>query len=395
MMKNAVLLVFLSTCGTLGIFIAPNFGRIKNTILNLNSTWSLLGHCLINRGYSDPSLGDVELDRSTYCNLRMPRTLRHIPRITCCAPMSPMDMSIKLILRKTGQGPAEIDWRNSTEARKLGSGPVAILIHGWLESTEEPHYVALRTNLMEQGHLVVSVDWTNGNRPHYFQSAANIRTVGKVVGHAIVAWDIADRTLAIGHSLGAQALGEMGKYVKGKGQLVKKCIGSDPAGPGFDGGPDDIRLIKEDCQLVQVVHSSALTKLFTMDASLSQIGTMFKSGHCDYWLNCGHQQPGCGQLDFSLPEIVSYVAKKLTSGGNMGLGELSCSHRRSIAFLAVSSAQQCKFKTAKCVGCGQHDVACSMEPAEGVGVPFGIGYKCTPDMDVDVLVNDDGCSALR
>ncbi|KAI1282087.1 putative phospholipase A1 magnifin [Halotydeus destructor] len=396
MVKCAIfLVVILSTSGGLGLFRLPRLAGIKDGLRTLNATLSLLGHCLTSRGYSDASLGDVGLGRTTYCSLRMPRTLRQIPRVTCCAPMSPEAMAIKLILHQSGQEPVEIDWRNPEEASQLGSGPVAILIHGWLEDTEEPHYVLLRNSLIEQGHAVVSVDWTGGNRPHYFQSAANIRTVGQVAGHAVFAWDIADRSLAIGHSLGAQALGEMGKYVKSKGQLVKKCIGSDPAGPGFDGGPDYIRLTKDDCELVQVVHSSALEKMFATSPRLNQIGTMFKSGHCDYWLNCGHHQPGCKQLDFSLPEILGFIAKQIQTGGRMGLGGLSCSHRRGIAFLAISSAQQCQFQAANCVGCGQPKVECSMEQAEGAGVPLAIDHGCTPDMDVDILITDEGCSALR
>lgn len=132
------------------------------------------------------------------------------------------------------------------------------------------------------------------NKADYYQAAANLRTIAKMIGHMILTWKIWKRTTLVGFSLGGQMVGEAGKYVRQHGQLIDHCIGLDPAGPGFDDTPPDYRLSKDDCRLVQTLTSSAaLVESHFMNVGLTMGGMKVKSGHCDFWINCGHIQRGC------------------------------------------------------------------------------------------------------
>lgn len=152
----------------------------------------------------------------------------------------------------------------------------------------------------------------------------------------------------IGFSLGGQAIGEMGLYLRRQGaQPVDECFGLDPAGGGFDGYPDDLRITKDDCRVVQVLHTNAgATKGGFLNALYGTTTTYYKSGNCDFWINCGHVQLGCERLDFEM----------LSEGVRTLLGELDdrkliewvetriCSHFRApFVFLAAVSGA-CRYR---------------------------------------------------
>lgn len=93
--------------------------------------------------------------------------------------------------------------------------------------------------------------------------------------------------LLIGHSLGGQITGFVGKLVKEKtGIKLPRVIALDPAGPLFDIRPEDKRLNKNDAEIVEVIHSNGGTFGF-----LSACGTI------DFFLNGGSSQPGCKTID--------------------------------------------------------------------------------------------------
>lgn len=86
------------------------------------------------------------------------------------------------------------------------------------------------------GDKVIFVDWRNGNQVHYWQAVGNTRVIGAMIGRAIINWDIAERTLIVGFSLGAQIAGEAGRYTQtNAGLMINECHGLDPAGPFYDG----------------------------------------------------------------------------------------------------------------------------------------------------------------
>lgn len=96
--------------------------------------------------------------------------------------------------------------------------------------------------------------------------------------------------MLVGHSYGAQAVSEAANFAKRRGILIPECTGLDPAGPSFDGGPPQSRITKDDCKLVTIIHSGAEFTAFSTGALPLRLGTLYKSGHCDYWVNCGHFQ---------------------------------------------------------------------------------------------------------
>ncbi|KAI1303900.1 Pancreatic triacylglycerol lipase [Halotydeus destructor] len=111
-----------------------------------------------------------------------------------------------------------------------------------METADNSKWVSDAVNAyLASGYQVVAVDWRYGSSLQYFQAASNVRVLGMVTGF----------------SLGGQAVGETARYVKRKGFKLPHCIGLDPAGPAFDGGFPNIRLSRSDCDLVQVIHTSA------------------------------------------------------------------------------------------------------------------------------------------
>ena len=146
----------------------------------------------------------------------------------------------------------------------------------------------------------------------------------------------------MGFSLGGQVVGEAGKYVNqnGNGKQIAECHGIDPAGPWFDplyGFLSDMQLDKSDCKVVQVIHSSAsYNQAATMATTMMmKLGTAFKSGHCDYWINCGHDQGDLCHGDFNMVELIKALSTSNKDGGNDVAKFFAvhlCSHFRSELF---------------------------------------------------------------
>lgn len=104
-----------------------------------------------------------------------------------------------------------------------------------------------------------------------------------------------DDILLIGHSLGGQITGFVGKLVKEKTeQKLPRIIALDPAGPLFDNRPEDKRLNKNDAEIVEVLHSDGGT-----------FGFLKSCGTIDFFPNGGSSQPGCKRID--LLDITSIV----------------------------------------------------------------------------------------
>ena len=129
-----------------------------------------------------------------------------------------------------------------------------------------------------------------------------------------------DRVLVVGFSLGGQIVAEAGQYVikNGDGRKIEECHGLDPAGPWFDpmyGFIPDMELDKDDCKVVQVVHSSASynPRISSESVPFLKLGSTFKSGNCDFWINCGHSQSCKGDANFM--ELMNAMAKIYNDGG--------------------------------------------------------------------------------
>ena len=163
-----------------------------------------------------------------------------------------------------------------------------------------------------------------------------------LIGEQLITYfnQIADKSLVVGHSLGGQIVGEAGKYVNqnGNGSKIEECHGLDPAGPWFDplhGRKLDMELDKGDCKVVQVVHTSASydPKVSTESSLLLKLGTGFKSGHCDFWVNCGHDQGDLCHGDINMTEFFRDLVTSYKDGGqkvSKFFGDHLCSHLRFV-----------------------------------------------------------------
>lgn len=152
-----------------------------------------------------------------------------------------------------------------------------------------------------------------------------------------------------------------------------RCIGLDPAGPAFDGGPDDMRFTSDDCRVVTAIHSSsASTKLLPLNLALNvQLGTYYKTGHCDYWVNCGHMQGLCeADIDF---EGVLNALKGMSQGSDSQTAQYIagkvCNHMRAPLVLSSSVNGKCDYKTESCTKCGEGVLDCE-GGGLGTGLPF-------------------------
>lgn len=309
-------------------------------------------------GYDDSDLGHVSLEPIQYCD---PRTFRFIRAFTCCSPAPPTKNFPLLRLYKPVDSTRDYDynnegvvlnWRDRSEKRKLDPGPVVYLVHGWSEKLNTSVWLkpAVEAWTRTRGRQVIVVDWTgdNGNK-YYFQTAANVRTVGKVIGFSILNWGLIERTTVVGHSAGGQVVGEAGRFVKERGSLLRECIGLDPAGPSFDGGSPDIRLTKDDCRTVIVAHSSAESTPTSIGMFDRKFGTFYKSGSCDYWINCGKTQ-GKECKDGKMYQVLGPdgVAYKDTSEDNSW-----CAHHMAALMYVSQVNRTCSFQSEVCSDCNQ------------------------------------------
>lgn len=294
----------------------------------------------------------MNLDPVNYCN---PRTLRFLKGISCCAPQAPTDNFPLFRLYTsdsdvTGDG-TPLNWRNGSEVYKLGDGQIIYLIHGWSETFNTSLWLqkGVEAWTRARNRTVIVVDWSGdeGNK-YYFQTAVNARTVGMVVGFSILKWGLADRVTIIGNSCGAQVVGEAGQYVKERKKLIADCIGLDPAGPGFDGGSERIRLTPDDCRLVQVVHSSAELSPTAIGIFDRKFGTFYKSGQCDFWINCGKDQ-GANCTD---PKFNSVLGPDGAVTSSSSQNDFCAHHRAALVFVAQVN-QTCNLKGERCIDCHQ------------------------------------------
>lgn len=96
-----------------------------------------------------------------------------------------------------------------------------------------------------------------------------------------------ENILLVGHSLGGQVSGFVGKKVQElTGKKLPRIVALDPAGPFFISRPEEERLNKNDAEVVQVIHTDGGT-----------FGFKASCGTIDFFPNGGNSQPGCTRID--------------------------------------------------------------------------------------------------
>jgi len=185
----------------------------------------------------------------------------------CSYPMTPDELEVEFQAyikvknpEPTGQKyiiqQKQLDWKNKSENLLQNGKHTVFIVHGWIEKITSVKYLnkLKRAFIKYKDYNVVMVDWHKGNTLPYAQALANVRTVGAMLGRAILNWNIAKKTLVTGFSLGAHVAGEAGRYTQEHGKvMINECHGLEPSGPNFDGCQDlGITLNRNDCKVVQV-----------------------------------------------------------------------------------------------------------------------------------------------
>lgn len=125
--------------------------------------------------------------------------------------------------------------------------------------------------------------------------------IGELVARLIKDYKVpVENFLIIGHSLGGQTAGFVGKKVSELvGEKVPRIVGLDPAGPAFFNRPEEERLNKNDAKIVHVIHTDG-----------GKLGFEDPCGTIDFFPNGGTDQPGCFKINLLDPSSVTEPSTK-------------------------------------------------------------------------------------
>jgi hypothetical protein len=290
-------------------------------------------------GWTDSELGDFTVGpESPYCSSSCLRNF------FCCVPQRPEDIDVRFIMSTNRWDAFEAHYGDEQlrAAVQRDRRPFVWMIHGFMNNIfiERAHNDT-KDAWIKRGFNVIIVDWHLGNRL-YLQSMANVRVVGALVGQLMHFLGVTDRSVCAGFSLGSHICGEAGQFIKRRGQVISTCHGIDPAGPGFDGCGTDIRLDPSDCGLVTAIHSSQFVSLSSL-LGQQGLGTKYKSGHCDFWMNHGLDQPSCDKATIGTA-VLNLFKLNLSQLGKDVEYALSCSHWRGFHYYLAQVRGDCNFQ---------------------------------------------------
>ena len=213
-----------------------------------------------------------------------------------------------------------------------------IFIHGFLDNSYNKHVTKLRDALLRVGdYNVIIVDWSRGNGFPYTQATANTQVVGamvaRLVNSLIQRYSISATSFhIIGHSLGAHTSGYAGERIPNLGRIT----GLDPAGPYFENTDIRVRLDESDANFVEAIHTDGSSSLQL------GLGLMQKSGHVDFYVNGGKNQPSCPATS---GKILTGIFNLVTVNVDGILEETICSHLSAVNFFADSIENiECKYQ---------------------------------------------------
>lgn len=374
--KLLLLLFAIRTVRSDGILDAIVSGRGNELLVNtVGTVGSVMSNCLVGRnGWSDPELGDFQADE-TYCDANCLRN------VICCAPEKLEQLGVQFLLNTKKFDNQVIRTGDRNVLSMLTPGPVVFIVHGFLNSySYETMWNQTKNGWVERGANAILVDWSKANRL-YIQSMANVRVVGALIGQLIKSLGVADRSVCAGFSLGSHVCGEAGAWLRKRGQVLARCHGIDPAGPGFDGCGPKLRLDPTDCGLVTSIHSSQ----FSTD--VFGFGTKYKTGHCDFWVNDGLQQPHCG-ANPSTSELVRNMKNLKMNKLSQDIENLvGCGHVRAMKYYISQLEGKCNFYGEQGV-CGNGKECLSYR--SGRTMSMSPDDRCAPNLNVDFRVQTSG-----
>ncbi|XP_059517535.1 pancreatic lipase-related protein 2-like [Myotis daubentonii] len=248
------------------------------------------------------------------------------------SPWSPKDINTRFLLY-TNENPNSFQRISSTDLATVNASnfhldrKTRFIIHGFIDKGEERWLRDMCQKMFKVEKVnCICVDWMRGARTGYNQAVHNIRVVGAETAFLIEGLSTKmgyslENVHIIGHSLGAHAAGEAGRRLGG---CVGRITGLDPAEPGFQGMPEEVRLDPSDAMFVDVIHTDTSPTVPNLGFGMSQ-----KVGHLDFYPNGGQQMPGCQKNTLS-----SIVDKNDFWEGTRDL--VSCNHLRSYKYYSSS-----------------------------------------------------------
>ncbi|XP_022919476.2 phospholipase A1-like [Onthophagus taurus] len=169
----------------------------------------------------------------------------------------------------------------------MTKAPIKFLIHGWQDSGTGRtffFYGPFVQKYILTGANVVCVDWSYYSKQLYGKAAKTLKLTGNLVARMIL--DMCNKKLlelsqvhVIGHSMGAQTAGFVGKNIQKltNGQKLHRITGLDPAGPMFHSQSEYDHLVKTDALLVDTVVTDLL-----------QYGKKYPPlGQVNFYIYCG------------------------------------------------------------------------------------------------------------
>ncbi|CAH2002328.1 unnamed protein product [Acanthoscelides obtectus] len=187
---------------------------------------------------------------------------------------------------------------NETRFDVSNDRPLKVAIHGW-QSTGSDDFIK---HFAESYHSiginnVIGVDWSPHSKRNYLHSARATKKVGETVAQFILNAlgndsSKLDHVHIIGHSLGAQVAGFVGKHVQQltNGLKLGRITALDAAGPLFELPlklPSTRRVNKNDATYVDSIHTN-----------VGFFGFLAPFADADFFINFGGPvQPGCMELN--------------------------------------------------------------------------------------------------
>ncbi|XP_077202398.1 phospholipase A1 member A isoform X2 [Paroedura picta] len=197
-----------------------------------------------------------------------------------------------------------------------------IVIHGFRALGTKPSWVdGLIGALLEASPAnVIAVDWVHGSTASYNTAVENVTKLALEIStfiRKLLALGAPEKSIhLIGVSLGAHVGGLVGHFYKGQ---LGRITGLDPAGPKYTKASKEERLDPGDALFVEAIHTDA-----------NKFGIRIPVGHLDYYVNGGHNQPGCPRF--------------ITSGYN----SMICDHMRAVHFYISALKDSCPLMAFPC-----------------------------------------------
>ncbi|XP_058816603.1 lipase member H-A [Topomyia yanbarensis] len=230
-----------------------------------------------------------------------------------------------LYTRQTQSNPTQLDlFEPGTidHAPFAPDRPLIVLIHGYTGHRDYAPNDSIRPAYLDYAEFnIISLDYNPlVQEPCYYQAVRNLPTVANCTAQLLDY--MVDRRIftlddihVVGFSLGSQVSGQIANYIQTG--ILKRITGLDPAKPLFIAAPNENKLDQSDAEFVQVIHTDVLAR-----------GILHPSGHADFYVNGGVEQPGCRDQS------------------NQTTGE--CNHNRAPKYYAESIATEVGFYGYRC-----------------------------------------------